>query len=96
MRGGDRRATSRVVTELERLLRTCRPCCGSWSRTWVTPWWLGSRARRAPASRRSSTPIRSHLRQAGKSVGIIAVDPSSPVSGGAILGDRIRMTGDAR
>jgi len=33
-----------------------------------------------------------HIREAGKSVGIIAVDPSSPISGGAILGDRIRMT----
>jgi len=33
------------------------------------------------------------LRQAGKSVGVVAVDPSSPISGGAILGDRIRMTG---
>ncbi len=32
-----------------------------------------------------------HYRTAGKSVGIIAVDPSSPFSGGAILGDRIRM-----
>lgn len=31
------------------------------------------------------------LRQQGRSVGIIAADPSSPFSGGAILGDRIRM-----
>lgn len=31
------------------------------------------------------------LRKEGKTVGIIAVDPSSPFSGGAILGDRIRM-----
>jgi len=30
-------------------------------------------------------------RQQGKTVGIIAVDPTSPFSGGAILGDRIRM-----
>ena len=30
-------------------------------------------------------------RSRGKTVGIIAVDPSSPFSGGAILGDRIRM-----
>jgi LAO/AO transport system kinase len=30
-------------------------------------------------------------RQRGESIGIIAVDPSSPFSGGAILGDRIRM-----
>lgn len=32
-----------------------------------------------------------HLRQMGRRVGILAVDPSSPFSGGAILGDRIRM-----
>ena len=33
-----------------------------------------------------------HLRASGTTVGVIAVDPSSPISGGAILGDRIRMT----
>jgi len=32
-----------------------------------------------------------HLRKQGKKVGIIAIDPTSPFSGGAILGDRIRM-----
>ncbi|MGB1586193.1 MAG: methylmalonyl Co-A mutase-associated GTPase MeaB [Thermoplasmatota archaeon] len=32
-----------------------------------------------------------HYRRAGLKVGVIAVDPSSPFSGGAILGDRIRM-----
>src|SRR5512142_2998460 len=32
-----------------------------------------------------------NLRQAGKTVGVVAVDPTSPFSGGAILGDRIRM-----
>ena len=31
------------------------------------------------------------LRREGKTVGIVAVDPTSPFSGGAILGDRIRM-----
>ncbi len=31
------------------------------------------------------------VREAGHSVGIIAIDPSSPFSGGAVLGDRIRM-----
>ena len=35
------------------------------------------------------------LRGAGRSVAVIAVDPSSPVSGGAILGDRVRMTAAA-
>lgn len=32
-----------------------------------------------------------YLRESGKKVGVIAVDPTSPFSGGAILGDRIRM-----
>jgi len=32
-----------------------------------------------------------HLRSAGKTVGVLAVDPTSPFSGGAILGDRVRM-----
>ena len=32
-----------------------------------------------------------HLRKAEKTVGVLAVDPTSPFSGGAILGDRIRM-----
>jgi LAO/AO transport system kinase len=33
----------------------------------------------------------SHLRGLGKTVGVLAVDPTSPFTGGAILGDRIRM-----
>lgn len=32
-----------------------------------------------------------HLRDRGRSVGIVAVDPSSPFTGGALLGDRVRM-----
>lgn len=35
------------------------------------------------------------LRRAGKSVGVIAIDPSSPYTGGAILGDRLRMQDNA-
>lgn len=35
--------------------------------------------------------LASHYRQQGHRVGVVAVDPSSPFSGGAILGDRIRM-----
>ena len=43
-----------------------------------------------------STLVRSlalALRGRGKTVGIVAVDPSSPYSGGSIMGDRLRMTG---
>ncbi|MBU0966109.1 MAG: methylmalonyl Co-A mutase-associated GTPase MeaB [Proteobacteria bacterium] len=36
-----------------------------------------------------------HLRSQGKRVGIVAVDPSSSITGGALLGDRVRMMGHA-
>jgi LAO/AO transport system kinase len=39
--------------------------------------------------------LTAHLRRQGKTVGIVAVDPTSPYSGGAILGDRIRMQAHA-
>ncbi len=47
----------------------------------------------APGAGKSSLvdKLAMHYRSLEKSVGIIAVDPSSPFSGGAILGDRIRM-----
>ena len=47
----------------------------------------------APGAGKSSLvdKLALYYRQKGERVGIIAVDPSSPFSGGAILGDRIRM-----
>jgi LAO/AO transport system kinase len=47
----------------------------------------------APGAGKSSLTDRliGHYRKAGKTVGVIAVDPTSPFTGGAILGDRIRM-----
>jgi LAO/AO transport system kinase len=38
-----------------------------------------------------TTRLARQYRQAGKTVGIVAVDPTSPFTGGALLGDRIRM-----
>ena len=92
MRAGERRAISRAVTELERLsaaapalLLAMRPYLGHAIVIGVT----------GPPGAGKSTLLNAytrHLRAEAKSVGIIAVDPSSPISGGAILGDRIRMT----
>jgi LAO/AO transport system kinase len=39
--------------------------------------------------------LTAHLRAQGRTVGVIAVDPTSPYTGGAILGDRIRMQAHA-
>ncbi|HEY2061483.1 MAG TPA: methylmalonyl Co-A mutase-associated GTPase MeaB [Amycolatopsis sp.] len=40
----------------------------------------------------STSALLTALRSAGQRVGVLAIDPSSPFSGGALLGDRIRMT----
>jgi len=47
----------------------------------------------APGAGKSTlvNQLAKHYRRAGKTLGIIAVDPTSPYTGGAILGDRIRM-----
>ncbi|AZM91221.1 MULTISPECIES: methylmalonyl Co-A mutase-associated GTPase MeaB [Streptomyces] len=43
----------------------------------------------------STSALVSAYRAAGKRVGVLAVDPSSPFSGGALLGDRVRMSDHA-
>ncbi|MFI6028586.1 methylmalonyl Co-A mutase-associated GTPase MeaB [Amycolatopsis magusensis] len=40
----------------------------------------------------STSMLITALRAAGKRVGVLAIDPSSPFSGGALLGDRVRMS----
>src|SRR5580698_7857206 len=52
----------------------------------------------SPGSGKSSLTDRliGHHRALGRRVGVVAVDPTSPFSGGAILGDRIRMQGHAQ
>lgn len=92
MRSGERRAIARAVTELERLSRDAPPLLQA-----LQPY-LGHAivvGFTGPPGAGKSTLVNAyteHLRAEGRSVGIIAVDPSSPISGGAILGDRIRMT----
>jgi LAO/AO transport system kinase len=92
LRGGERLAIARAATELERLtpaapalLRAMQPHLGHAVVVGIT----------GPPGAGKSTLVNClirALRQRRQSVGVIAVDPSSPVSGGAILGDRIRMT----
>jgi LAO/AO transport system kinase len=92
MRAGERRAISSVITELERLsaaapglLQALQPYLGHALVVGFT----------GPPGAGKSTLVNAlieNLRRQGRTVGVIAVDPSSPISGGAILGDRIRMT----
>ena len=58
----------------------------------AAPTRSGSPARPAPGSRRSPTALdRPAARATAIEVGVLAIDPTSPFSGGAILGDRVRM-----
>jgi LAO/AO transport system kinase len=95
VRAGDTRAISRAITAIENsdaraedLLRELFPSTGRAYLIGVTG---------APGTGKSTLvdKLAAHYRAQGKTVGIIAVDPTSPYTGGAVLGDRIRMQGHA-
>lgn len=91
MKQGDRRALSRLVTVVEgrnekafQVLEQIFPMTGRAYVVGIT----------GPAGAGKSTMIDqliAFLRSQNKKVGVVAVDPSSPFSGGAVLGDRVRM-----
>ena len=88
--GGDRRALARLLTAVENRTRVAEAAMRRLYPRPAAPTSSGSPGRRAPASRRSS-PRSSGSCAAGRPVAVIAVDPSSPITGGALLGDRVRM-----
>jgi LAO/AO transport system kinase len=88
---GDTRAVARAISKVEdvskdasQLMKKIFPLTGRGLVIGITG---------APGAGKSSLvdKLALHYRQQGERVGIVAVDPSSPFSGGAILGDRIRM-----
>ena len=91
VRGGDRRALARAISLVEDgdalsydLVRELYPETGSAFVVGVTgPPGVGK-------SSLISALVR-HVREAGRTVGVISVDPSSPFTHGALLGDRIRL-----
>ena len=92
VRAGERRAMARAITELEQLSGLAQPLLAALERDLGAALVVGLTG---PPGAGKSTLVNAlvrELRSAGERVGVIAVDPSSPVSGGAILGDRIRMT----
>ena len=93
LRAGDVRSLSRAITLVENqspdapaLLSACFPHTGKSLILGLTG---------APGAGKSTLThrIALRLREQGLTVGVIAVDPTSPFTGGAILGDRIRMQG---
>lgn len=88
---GDRRALARLLTAVENrtptaeaALRFLYPRAGRAHVVGITG---------APGAGKSTlvAALIAEARAAGRAVGVVAVDPSSPITGGALLGDRVRM-----
>jgi LAO/AO transport system kinase len=88
---GDRLALARLLTAVENrtpvaeaALRRLYPLAGKAHLVGITG---------PPGSGKSTlvASLTAEVRNAGRAVGVIAVDPSSPITGGALLGDRVRM-----
>lgn len=94
-RTGNRRALARLLSMVERggddartLGRAVYPLAGNGYTVGLTG---------APGAGKSTltNALLTHLRSIDRSVAVLAIDPSSPFSGGAILGDRVRMSSHA-
>ncbi len=89
--GGDVRAAARLMRDLddrygeaEATLRALFPRTGK-------AWVIGITGSPGAGKSTLTDQLIGYHRRAGRTVGVVAVDPTSPFSGGAILGDRIRM-----
>ena len=91
VRAGELGAIARLLTELERLSPAAPQLIAEISPLLGHAQVVGFTG---PPGAGKSTLVNAYiteLRKSGQTVGVIAVDPSSPISGGALLGDRIRM-----
>jgi LAO/AO transport system kinase len=90
--GGSRLATARLLTEVENDTEAGRQALNDLFCNSGQAHFIGITG--APGTGKSSlvSCLARHFRQKRElTVGVIAVDPSSPFTGGAILGDRVRM-----
>lgn len=89
--GGSARALARLMSRAEAGTAEARPALAEVYRRAGAAHVIGLTG--VPGSGKSTlvAKLAAALRARGEKIGIVAIDPSSPYSGGAILGDRIRM-----
>ena len=89
--GGDQRALARVISKIEDRSPGYRELVSRLHRHTGNAEVIGMTG--APGSGKSTLvdKMAEMYRERGETVGVIAIDPSSPFTGGAVLGDRIRM-----
>lgn len=89
--GGDRRSLSRLITMVETDPRAARPALQQVYTHTGRAQIVGITGSPGVGKSTLTDRLIQSFRDTGRTVGVIAVDPSSPFTGGAILGDRVRM-----
>ncbi|TKJ18646.1 methylmalonyl Co-A mutase-associated GTPase MeaB [Blastococcus sp. CCUG 61487] len=90
-REGDARSVARLISLVEDASPALREVAAALAPHTGHAQVLGLTGSPGVGKSTTTTALVRGLRQAGKRVGVLAVDPSSPFSGGALLGDRVRM-----
>ena len=90
-REGDARSVARLISLVEDASPALREVAAALAPHTGRAQVLGLTGSPGVGKSTTTTALVRALRQAGRRVGVLAVDPSSPFSGGALLGDRVRM-----
>jgi len=90
-RDGDARAVARLISLVEDESPLLREVMAGLAPYTGNAQIVGITGSPGVGKSTSTNALVTALRRAGKRVGVLAVDPSSPFSGGALLGDRVRM-----
>jgi LAO/AO transport system kinase len=90
-RGGQPRAVARLISLVENDAPELRDVAAALSPYGGHAQVVGLTGSPGVGKSTTTSAMVGVLRAAGKRVGVLAVDPSSPFSGGALLGDRVRM-----